>query len=61
MFKEGEATSLEMIEANTNLFNAKVQSSTTALELERVKLKLLFTVGKLSELFFSETKDKDLK
>lgn len=54
MFKEGEATSLEMIEANTNLFNAKTQASTTALELERLKLKLLFTVGKLKELSFRE-------
>lgn len=50
MFKESEATSLEMVEANNNLFNAKSLLATTNIDIERLKLKLLFAVGKLSEI-----------
>lgn len=50
MFKEGEATSIELVEANTNLFDAKSQSVTLELDNEQLKLKLLFTIGKLREI-----------
>jgi outer membrane protein TolC len=50
MFKENQATSLEMTEANTNLSNAKTESINAKLKFELLKLKLLVTISKAHEL-----------
>lgn len=50
LYDKGEITGLELVEANTNLFNARNQMVIATLRLEQAKLKLLFTIGKAKEI-----------
>lgn len=50
LFEKNEATAIELNQASTNLYNAKNDLMSTSLKLEQAKLKLLFAIGKISEL-----------
>ncbi len=50
MFEHGEATGLELAEAETNHFSAKNLLVNSRLGFEQAKLKLLWTIGKVSEM-----------
>jgi outer membrane protein TolC len=50
LFNAGEATALELVEANVNLVSAKNLAANAKLRLSQSKIKLLFLIGKMSEV-----------
>lgn len=50
LYNAGEATALELVEANVNLVSAKSLALNARLRLSQSKIQLLFLIGKMSEL-----------
>lgn len=50
LYNAGEATALELVEANVNLVSAKSLALNARLRLSQSKIQLLFLIGKISQL-----------